>query len=559
MRGAWTAPGVVVALLLSVTGRPALADDTTSRPSARSRNGDKPAVAPVPCGVRSLVARYYDPATGRFITQDPVLDPNNAGNQYTFVGNNPTTNVDPSGMIWETAWDVFNVGLGLVSFAQNVMEGNFGMAAVDALGVLVDTAAAIVPFVPGGVGTAVKTYRAGKRVGSNLFKAGGQIERALDTAQAAQHTVGAGLALSGAVEQYSEGNGASAAMHLAFGALGGAGAIGKGLLAVRGVCFLEGTLVETRNGRRTIESLRVGDEVLSRDERTGEQGYKPIVQLFRGHSEQVAYVRIAETSPPTQRGRGERHRVGVEGAGEESGEDSDPDPAPVSEQTIRSTVGHPYFVVGRGWVHAKDLRPRDQLVGSRGETLVVVGVEVRAEQADHYNFEVADWHTYFVAGHSSAAAVWVHNAGCGTTPLLLPGSAPGTVTRNRLEPHEFEQATRIVEHHGGTFIGATRRFMPGIDGTFNGVPAALKRTQSRSPSAVLHHASKAEAQSEKAGHVGVHLFVEAQNVSAADLLDFARGGNRALLEIPSQGVISRVDVLTSGGWVTLPGRRVGGP
>lgn len=42
--------------------------------------------------------RYYDPVVGRFIQRDPVWDPNNVGNQYTLVGNNPMSRFDPFGL-----------------------------------------------------------------------------------------------------------------------------------------------------------------------------------------------------------------------------------------------------------------------------------------------------------------------------------------------------------------------------------------------------------------------------------------------------------------------------
>jgi len=41
-----------------------------------------------------LRARYYDPAIGRFLSQDPLA----AGNLYAYVGNNPVNWVDPSGL-----------------------------------------------------------------------------------------------------------------------------------------------------------------------------------------------------------------------------------------------------------------------------------------------------------------------------------------------------------------------------------------------------------------------------------------------------------------------------
>ena len=52
-------------------------------------------------GLYYFRARYYDPSTGRFLQRDPVWDPVNLGNAYTFVGNNPVTNMDPTG---EIAW-----------------------------------------------------------------------------------------------------------------------------------------------------------------------------------------------------------------------------------------------------------------------------------------------------------------------------------------------------------------------------------------------------------------------------------------------------------------------
>src|SRR3546814_2677692 len=55
--------------------------------------------------------------------------------------------------------DLFDIGLGVASFASNVSDGNYGAAALDAVGVVVDSAAAAVPVLPGGVGTAIKAAR----------------------------------------------------------------------------------------------------------------------------------------------------------------------------------------------------------------------------------------------------------------------------------------------------------------------------------------------------------------------------------------------------------------
>lgn len=56
-------------------------------------------------------------------------------------------------------WDVANIAMGVASFSKNVAIGNYGGAAVDAVGVVVDAAATVVPGVPGGAGTAIKAVR----------------------------------------------------------------------------------------------------------------------------------------------------------------------------------------------------------------------------------------------------------------------------------------------------------------------------------------------------------------------------------------------------------------
>ncbi|MBL8294291.1 MAG: RHS repeat-associated core domain-containing protein [Bryobacterales bacterium] len=113
-------------------------------------------------------ARYFSGAQGRFTSpdnpfadQDP-LDPQR-WNLYSYTRNNPLKYVDRNGEAIETAWDALNIGLGVKSFVDNVRSGNYLSATVDAVGVVVDSAAAAVPFIPGGAGTLIKAGRlAGK-------------------------------------------------------------------------------------------------------------------------------------------------------------------------------------------------------------------------------------------------------------------------------------------------------------------------------------------------------------------------------------------------------------
>lgn len=48
-------------------------------------------------GLQLLGHRYYDPSTGRFLTRDPIGD---GRNWYVYCDNNPTSGVDPDGLIW---------------------------------------------------------------------------------------------------------------------------------------------------------------------------------------------------------------------------------------------------------------------------------------------------------------------------------------------------------------------------------------------------------------------------------------------------------------------------
>ncbi len=44
-------------------------------------------------------ARYYDPSTGRFLSEDPLSFAAGDSNLYRYVGNNPVNRIDPSGLL----------------------------------------------------------------------------------------------------------------------------------------------------------------------------------------------------------------------------------------------------------------------------------------------------------------------------------------------------------------------------------------------------------------------------------------------------------------------------
>ena len=161
------------------------------------------------------------------------------------------------------------------------------------------------------------------------------------------------------------------AMNQAANALGG---------RLGGNCFVAGTLVVTCEGLVPIEQIEVGDLVLSRCDRTGAQGYQPVITVFPSVGINLLEVDAGSTA-----------------------EDSTP---------LTVTANHPFWVEGRGWRNASALQVGDTLSTAAGGLLELERIEgTSATEVAVYNFEVATWHTYFVASGSECARIWVHNTG----------------------------------------------------------------------------------------------------------------------------------------------------
>ena len=135
-------------------------------------------------------------------------------------------------------------------------------------------------------------------------------------------------------------------------------------------CFIAGTLVATETGYVTIENIKVGDLVWAHDPETGETALKPVVQTFRNETTEWIHVTV----------KGE---------------------------TLTCTPEHPFYVPKKGWTSAVDLRAGDILVMLNGGYVVVEQVqhELLESPETTYNFEVEDYHTYYVGN----TEVLVHN------------------------------------------------------------------------------------------------------------------------------------------------------
>ena len=126
-------------------------------------------------------------------------------------------------------------------------------------------------------------------------------------------------------------------------------------------CFVAGTLVTTEDGQEPIEEIEVGDKVLSEDETTGEVAVKTVTETYVNETDELIHI-------------------GVNG------------------ETISATPTHPFYVDKLGWTLARSLRAGDVLVLSNGELVTVEWVqhEILENPIKVYNFEVEDFHTYFV-------------------------------------------------------------------------------------------------------------------------------------------------------------------
>ncbi len=147
-------------------------------------------------------------------------------------------------------------------------------------------------------------------------------------------------------------------------------------------CFPRGTPVWTDTGQRAIETLAIGDLVLSQNVETGELAYQPVVG------------RTVRPPSPT---------VKMSLGGEE----------------LQTTLGHPLWVSGIGWRMAKEVDQSAILHGVHGP--VQVDAVEPADECEAFNLVVADFNTYFVG----ESGILVHdNTPRSPTAAVVPGLVP---------------------------------------------------------------------------------------------------------------------------------------
>ncbi len=123
-------------------------------------------------------------------------------------------------------------------------------------------------------------------------------------------------------------------------------------------CFVAGTPVRTINGRQPIESIRVGDRLLTQDVTTGALSFQSVLVVH--HNAPARTIRVAL----------------------DSGE------------TITASAYHRFWQVGKGWTMAKQLQTGD-ILRTLGGIARVVSLEPGAT-VPVFNLDVAGTRTFFV-------------------------------------------------------------------------------------------------------------------------------------------------------------------
>lgn len=270
------------------------------------------------------------------------------------------------GKNWGKAWD----GASDWASKQSPRDwGKIGGRATFEVALLVGTGGAgEAANVAGKAGEAANLLEKGAE-GTNLVEKGLEganlVEKAAEAGNAAGKAEVVGKVTTGAEEATEAARAAKAAEEAA-----AARAQTYEELAQKPPCFLAGTLVHTPTGKRAIEQLAAGELVWAYDFKTGQAVARPIVGVMRNWTRFVVSLTLAN-------------------------------------EVVRTTREHRFWLPdAQTWVAAADLAAGTRLLKMDGQELLLEAHRVYEAEADTYNFEVAELHTYFVG----ASGALVHNA-----------------------------------------------------------------------------------------------------------------------------------------------------
>lgn len=396
-------------------------------------------------GLEWMTSRVYDPTSRGFLSPDPLAPVSGvvwSGNPYSFAGNDPVGKADPLGLrpVSEAdlrAYQQASNGMlaSAISSAGNWLKDNWeyvaagaliiGGMAVMATGVGGPLGAAMIAGALTGAGSSIWSQKAEKGsvdwgrvaidggIGAVTALAGGGAAAAAGRATAGMTSCLGRNILVGAAEGMADGGVSNGLTYLTSGGplsvggfaqavgeggltggLGGAatGALSKVTGTARFGCFTADTGVAMADGTtKAISDICVGDRVLSHDAATGEDTTGVVEAI---HVHQDVPILLVTTS-----------------AG-----------------TVQTTTTHPFYVRGKGFLPAGELRAGDVLHTPDGQLVTVESIQATGQRETVYNFTVTGLHNYHVVT-STGARVLVHNSddSCGPGPGGVDGAEDGIV------------------------------------------------------------------------------------------------------------------------------------
>ena len=117
------------------------------------------------------------------------------------------------------------------------------------------------------------------------------------------------------------------------------------------------------------------------------------------------------------------------------------------EELIQATPEHPFMLKNGQWMSAGQLTTGDMVQTAENKVVRLKSIATDAQRQEVHNFEVADFHTYFVG----EAGVWVHNTDCGGDKLYLPDQA---LAKQRVNGQDIPLPLDAAEGRPHTVLGS---------------------------------------------------------------------------------------------------------
>ena len=346
--------------------------------------------------LENLGAREYDPANGRFVSIDPILetsDPTQLAG-YDYSANDPVTGSDPTGNMYDGSTDS---GGGTGDAGHFDREDRYlpgaGTYHTQPEGSWLDNAAGV---AQGLLAKAMSFASMGNPVGllENQY-----------VYNPAINYVDSTLNIDTTSSQYQ--NGQFEADLAMLGAPELEEADLDGLLDGGPCSFAPSTPVLLADGKtEPIGKLKVGDKVESADPTTGkEEGGRSVQHVWINHDTDLLDLTVST--------------------------------GPGHTAVIHTTANHPFWDnTTHTWVPAGSLKPGHELASTGNHHPRVVSVKVTPGAANRWNLTVQQLHTYYVLAGSTP--ILVHNSdGCPTVSIY---KAPGTGMTDTLLKDGFKES-----------------------------------------------------------------------------------------------------------------------